>query len=98
MTLYLRMLDSSNAAIDIRECEERDMDGILAINNEVLLTSTAIYRDEPATLDDRREWWMSRVALLPCWSRVMPSLSRASHPSGTFERGPTGIRWSTPCT
>jgi phosphinothricin acetyltransferase len=57
------MLESSGAAIDIRECEERDLDGILAIYNQVLLTSTAIYRDEPATHDDRREWWMSRVAL-----------------------------------
>jgi L-amino acid N-acyltransferase len=47
---------------DIRDAHEADLGGILAIHNEVLATSTAIYQDDPATLDHRREWWAQRVA------------------------------------
>jgi phosphinothricin acetyltransferase len=47
--------------LEIRECRESDLEGLVAIYNDVVRTSTAIYRDEPATLADRREWWQSRV-------------------------------------
>ena len=46
----------------IRPAEERDIAAITAIYNEVLLHSTAIYRDDPVTLDERRSWWQSRLA------------------------------------
>jgi phosphinothricin acetyltransferase len=41
----------------IRVAEQNDLDAITAIYNEVLLTSTAIYRDIPVTVEDRTEWW-----------------------------------------
>jgi L-amino acid N-acyltransferase YncA len=44
----------------IRDAMEHDLPAITAIYNEVLLNSTAIYRDEPATLAERQEWWRAR--------------------------------------
>jgi phosphinothricin acetyltransferase len=45
----------------VRDARETDLTSLLEIYNEVIATSTAIYRDEPATLLDRREWWAERV-------------------------------------
>jgi L-amino acid N-acyltransferase YncA len=47
----------------IHDATEADLPGLLAIYNEVIATSTAIYSNEPVTLADRREWWRARVAL-----------------------------------
>jgi phosphinothricin acetyltransferase len=47
----------------IRDARADDVPGILAIYNDVMATSTAIYRDEPATLDQHLAWWRQRVAL-----------------------------------
>ena len=47
---------------DIRDARVDDVPGILAIYNDVIATSTAVYREDPATLDDRRQWFESRVA------------------------------------
>lgn len=47
--------------LTIRDLDEDDLPGLLAIYNDVLLHSTAIYREEPATLDERRGWWQARV-------------------------------------
>jgi phosphinothricin acetyltransferase len=46
----------------IREAVAADVPAILAIYNEVIAASTAIYRDDPATLDDRLEWFNARQA------------------------------------
>ena len=48
--------------LEIREAHEDDLPAILDIYNDVVATSTAIYRDEPATLDDRRSWFAARQA------------------------------------
>jgi phosphinothricin acetyltransferase len=48
--------------VRIRDAAEDDIPAILAIYNDVIATSTAIYREEPATLDDRREWFNARRA------------------------------------
>jgi phosphinothricin acetyltransferase len=48
--------------IEIRDARDGDLPAILEIYNDVLATSTAIYRDDPATLEDRRAWFESRVA------------------------------------
>ena len=48
--------------IDVRDADVGDIAALTAIYNDVVATSTAIYRDTPASLDDRREWWASRVA------------------------------------
>ena len=46
--------------MQIRDAVLSDFDEITAIYNEVLATSTAIYRDDPATREDRIAWWNSR--------------------------------------
>jgi L-amino acid N-acyltransferase len=48
--------------IDIRDAGEEDVPGILAIYNEVIATSTAVYREDPATLADRVQWFAARRA------------------------------------
>jgi len=49
-------------SMPIRDAEEGDLPGILAIYNEVVATSAAIYADDPSTLAERREWWRERRA------------------------------------
>jgi L-amino acid N-acyltransferase YncA len=49
--------------MDIRDAEESNLPGLLAIYNEVIATSTAIYSYVPVTLEDRTEWWRARIAL-----------------------------------
>ena len=45
----------------IRDAQENDFTQITAIYNEVLLSSTAIYRDEPAPVEERVSWWRGRL-------------------------------------
>jgi len=47
--------------MEIRDARENDLAGLLAIYNDVIATSTAIYTDHPVTLEDRRSWWQTRV-------------------------------------
>ena len=49
-------------SVTIRDASEDDVPGILAIYNEVIATSTAVYREDPASLEDRLEWFNSRQA------------------------------------
>jgi L-amino acid N-acyltransferase len=44
----------------IREAQKRDLPAVTDIYNEVLRTSTAIYRDEETTLEERIQWWTSQ--------------------------------------
>jgi L-amino acid N-acyltransferase len=46
----------------IRAATEADLPGILAIYNDVIATSTAVYTCEPATLEERRAWFSTRRA------------------------------------
>jgi L-amino acid N-acyltransferase len=46
----------------VREAVESDLSAILAIYNEVIATSTAVYALEPSTIEDRRIWFLSRSA------------------------------------
>ncbi len=48
--------------IEIRDASSEDIPAVLAIYNDVVATSTAIFRDTPATLEDRLAWWTERVA------------------------------------
>jgi L-amino acid N-acyltransferase YncA len=45
----------------IRDAVQEDFAAITAIYNDVLLTSTAIYSDQPATVAQRVEVWRSRL-------------------------------------
>jgi L-amino acid N-acyltransferase len=47
--------------MNITDAVVDDLPGLLDIYNQVIATSTAIYADQPATLDDRLGWWMQRV-------------------------------------
>jgi phosphinothricin acetyltransferase len=46
----------------IRDAARDDLQQILAIYNDVVATSTAIYADRPATLEDRAQWFEGRKA------------------------------------
>ena len=46
----------------IRNATEADLPGILAIYNEAIRTSSAVYTEQEATLDDRRAWLAARTA------------------------------------
>lgn len=46
----------------IRPATEADLAAITAIYNEVIATSTAIYADEPLSIEDRRAWLAARHA------------------------------------
>ena len=48
--------------LTVRDAIESDLPAVLAIYNDVVATTTAVYRDDPATLDDRVAWWRDRVA------------------------------------
>jgi phosphinothricin acetyltransferase len=46
----------------IRDANLDDLPGLLAIHNDVIATSTAIYAERPAALEDRVAWWNLRVS------------------------------------
>jgi L-amino acid N-acyltransferase len=46
----------------IRDAAPEDLPQILEIYNDVVATSTAIYADRPATLEDRVQWFEARKA------------------------------------
>jgi L-amino acid N-acyltransferase YncA len=45
----------------IRPANESDVPAILVIYNQIVATSTAIYNDQPVTLEDRLNWFHSRM-------------------------------------
>jgi L-amino acid N-acyltransferase len=49
--------------VEIRDATEPDLPGLLAIYNEVIATSTAVFVENPVTLEDRLQWWRARIAL-----------------------------------
>ena len=48
--------------MEIRDAGEPDLPGLLAIYNDVIATSTAVYSYLPVTLEERLQWWRTRVA------------------------------------
>jgi L-amino acid N-acyltransferase YncA len=49
--------------VEIRDAAEPDLPGLLEIYNQVIATSTAVFSEEPVTLEDRVRWWRARVEL-----------------------------------
>jgi phosphinothricin acetyltransferase len=43
-------------SIEVRHATLEDLPAILDIYNEIIANSTAVYKVDPLTLDDRREW------------------------------------------
>jgi L-amino acid N-acyltransferase len=48
--------------MEVRDATESDIESVTEIYNEVLKTSTAIYSDRPASVEERMAWWKGRVA------------------------------------
>ncbi|MBB5017262.1 phosphinothricin acetyltransferase [Chitinivorax tropicus] len=48
--------------MQIRPAIPEDVAAILAIHNEVVRNTTAIYEDEPSTLIERQSWFQTRTA------------------------------------
>jgi L-amino acid N-acyltransferase len=48
--------------MEVRDAETKDLPQILAIYNEVIATSTAVYATAPASLEDRANWYEQRRA------------------------------------
>jgi L-amino acid N-acyltransferase len=46
----------------IRPATEADLPGILSIYNAVIRNSTAVYADDPVTLEERAAWFAARRA------------------------------------
>jgi phosphinothricin acetyltransferase len=46
--------------VTIRPAVQNDLPAVTDIYNEVLIHTTAIYRDIPATLEDRTLWWKAQ--------------------------------------
>jgi len=46
--------------MQIRDATEADVGSITEIYNEVLKTSTAIFSDKPASVEERMAWWKGR--------------------------------------
>lgn len=59
LTLNLR---DEASVVETRAASEADLPAILAIYNQIVATSTAIYRDEPTTLAERSGWFEARRA------------------------------------
>jgi L-amino acid N-acyltransferase len=47
--------------MEIRDATHNDLAAMLAIYNDVVATSTAIYRDQPMKADEYAQWWRARV-------------------------------------
>ena len=45
----------------VRDATEADLPGILAIYNEVIATSTAVFSDRQVTLEERQAWFAARA-------------------------------------
>jgi L-amino acid N-acyltransferase YncA len=54
------MTAATSPAPVVREADPSDLPAILAIYNEVIATSDAIFADDPVTLDSRRAWLASK--------------------------------------
>jgi phosphinothricin acetyltransferase len=80
--------------MQIHDATEADLPGLVAIYNEVIATSTAIYSSEPVTLAERREWWRARVALgYPVLVAAEPSGVMGLATFGDFRAAP-GYRFT----
>lgn len=47
--------------MELRDAAEDELADLVAIYNDVIATSTAVYSSTPVTLADRHQWWRARV-------------------------------------
>jgi phosphinothricin acetyltransferase len=48
--------------MELRESVAADVPAITSIYNDIIKTSTAVYSEEPVSLENRMDWWQSRRA------------------------------------
>jgi len=48
--------------IELRDARSEDIAGLTDIYNDVIATSTAVYSDQPVTLEERTAWWRTRTS------------------------------------
>lgn len=48
--------------MQVKDARESDLEGLVAIYNDVLATTTAIFSHVPVTLEERRQWWRARAS------------------------------------
>jgi L-amino acid N-acyltransferase len=48
--------------LELGEATPDDLAGVVAIYNDVVASSTAIFSHQPVTLGERWQWWQARVA------------------------------------
>ncbi|MGL4304552.1 MAG: GNAT family N-acetyltransferase [Mycobacteriaceae bacterium] len=48
--------------MEIRDAEEADLPSIVLIHNDAVRTTTAIWDDDEVDIEDRRQWFVSRVS------------------------------------
>ena len=46
----------------MREATAADLEGIVAIYNDVIANSTAVFSNHPVTVEERRAWWQAHTA------------------------------------
>jgi L-amino acid N-acyltransferase len=46
----------------LADATEVDLPGLVAIYNDVIASSTAVFSSLPVALEERREWWQGRIA------------------------------------
>lgn len=59
-SLFMTLDLGDAAVVETRPAEPRDLPALLAIYNQIVATSTAIYRDDPTTLAERAAWLAAR--------------------------------------
>ena len=80
--------------MQIRDAGEPDLPGLLAIYNDVIATSTAVYSYLPVTLEERLQWWPTRVASgYPVLVATLPSAVLGFATFGDFRAWP-GYRFT----
>src|SRR5580704_526843 len=47
---------------EITDASQEDLPGLLAIYNDVIATSTAVYSSNATTLPERVQWWQARIS------------------------------------
>jgi L-amino acid N-acyltransferase YncA len=79
----------------IRDAQERDLPEILAIYNEVIATSTAVYTMDPGALAERADWFgQRRQRGFPVLVAVEDESVRGFSSFGEFRGAFNGYRYS----
>jgi L-amino acid N-acyltransferase len=81
--------------MELRDAVDQDLPAILEIYNEVIANSTAIYAEEPLSLDDRLAWFGARQAqhypiLVACDESGVVGVGSL----GEFRAWPSGYRFT----